>query len=249
MQAAFRPPRKRLKSISSLGGRAVRERTYAILIYYLVYFPLILYMERSRDWHPLHASAVAWPEGAVILAGLGGVGKSTLTLALLRDPLARLLSENLILHDQKQVYAFPEPIHLDAQSLALLGDVSGRISPTNQAYSHNRQSYELPTWARVESAKPCLACFLCQGKESGLSPLGNETALEMILSADLLARELNEYSQQAAAFDLISPGIVSVQRRIAALKQLLASVVCYNLTVRPGEDLAAVVSLVQRRLT
>lgn len=246
VDAAFRPLSKRMRL--HLGSKANRERIYAALIYNLVYFPLLWHIERSQQWYPLHASAVAWPQGAVILSGLGGVGKSTLTLAFLSNPHAQLVSDNLILHDGERIYAFPEPIHLDEQSLKLLTSLNRRLKPTDQAFSHNRQSYEIPISDRVQSAKPRLFCTLRQGKKLNLRPISAEETLEFTLSSDVLTRELDEYAQQAAILNLLSPRAGSLQRRIETLRQLLAQMPCYELTIKPGENLNQVVALVRGKL-
>ena len=231
-----------------LGGETKRERVYAALIYYLVYFPLLWYLERTRQWYPLHASAVAWPQGAIVLAGLGGIGKSTLTLAFLRDPDARLLSENLILHDQERVYAFPEPIHLDDRSRKMLTGLDGRLESTGRMFSHNRHSYEVLASARVPSSVPRLFCLLRQGKELDLSRMSVQKTLRIVMSSDVLAREVNEYAQQAAALNFLSPMTDSFQQRIDALRRILDQTTCCVLTVRPGEDLGRVVRLVREKL-
>jgi hypothetical protein len=248
VEGAFRPPSKRMDLWLRLGGQTKRERVYAALIYYLVYFPLLWYLERTRRWYPLHASAVAWPQGAVVLAGLGGIGKSTLTLAFLRDPDARLLSENLILHDQERVYAFPEPIHLDDRSRKMLTDLDGRLESTGRMFSHNRHSYEVSASARAPSSVPRLFCFLRQGKELDLNRMSAQKTLRVVMSSDVLAREVNEYAQQAAALNFLSPMTDSFQQRIDALRRILDQTTCYVLTVRPGEDLSQVVCLVREKL-
>ena len=249
IEAAFRVPSGiRSRLLPMFMSKPNQERIYATLVYYLIYFPLLWHIERTRQWYPLHASAVSWPQGAVILTGLGGVGKSTLTLAFLSDSSAHLLSENLILHDENLVYAFPEPIHLDNRSRKLLNHLNGRLKPTGQAYSHSRQSYEVPQSVRVQSAKPRIFCMLRQGQELGLRLVPPQKALEIILSSDMLAREVNEYAQQAAALNLLLPKTGRLQQRIEVLHKLLKKVNCYELTIRPGESLERATALVQGRL-
>jgi hypothetical protein len=75
-----------------------------------------------------------------------------------------------------------------------------------------------------------------------------EETLEIALSSNVLARELDEYAQQAAVLNLLSPIACSFQRRIEALQQLLNQMPCYELTVRPGENLNQVVALVRGKL-
>lgn len=248
IEAAFHPPSKRIKLILGLGGKPDQEHIYAALIYYLIYFPLLWHIERTRKWYPLHAAAVAWPQGAIVLAGLDGVGKSTITLAFLSDPSARLLSENLILHDKSRVYAFLEPIYLDDGSRKLLANLNGRLKPTGRTYAHNRRGYEVPASVRVQSAAPRMFCTLRQGKEVSLRLMSVEETLEIALSSEMLARELDEYTRQAATLNLMSPRPGRFQHHIETLRKFLKPLTCYELTVKPGEDLSGVTALVRGRL-
>lgn len=247
MEAAFQPHSKR-KLIPGWGGKPSQQQIFAALIGHLVYFPLLWHIERTREWYPIHASAVAWPQGAVLLSGLEGVGTTTLTLAFLSDPNARLLSQNLILHDKTQVYAFPEPIHLDDQSLKLLGGLNGRLKPTGRAISRHRKRYEVSVSDRVLSAVPRLLFTLRQGKGLGLRLMSVQEALEVLLSSDVLVKELNEYEQQAAALNLLSPRAGSLQQRAETLGKLLKQVTCYELTFKPADDLRGTTALVRGRL-
>ena len=102
VQAVYRPPglRRRLSWVvrSALGGGAY-QRVMDGLLYYLVYFPLFWWLERTRGWHLLHGAAVELEGRGLIVAGLPGGGKSTLMLALLAQEGARLLSDNLLFYD------------------------------------------------------------------------------------------------------------------------------------------------------
>jgi hypothetical protein len=248
IDATFRPPSRRMTLILKLGGKSDQERIFATLIYYLVYFPMLWHLERARGWYPLHASALAWPQGAAVFSGLGGVGKSTLTLAFLSDPSAHLLSENLILHDESRVYAFPEPIHLDEQSREMLSQLNGRLKPTGRAYSHDRESYRVPASARVQSAKPRAFFTLRQGENLKLCSLSAQETLNLVLASDALAKEINEYAQQAAVLNLLTPNEGHLQQRIAVLRKFLDKVACYELTIRPGEALRQATALVRGSL-
>jgi hypothetical protein len=77
---------------------------YFSLMSYLVYYPLMWYLENFRGWTILHASALASANGGIIIGGLGGVGKTTTCVALLQRPGISLVSENLIFTDGDFVY-------------------------------------------------------------------------------------------------------------------------------------------------
>ncbi len=246
IEAGFRFPSRRSRLIYVLQGRAGEARLFITLIYFLVYFPLFWYLERERGWYLLHAAAVTHPHGGVVLAGLPGVGKSTFTLALLSDPAARLLADNLVFHDGEQVYAFPEPIHLDQRSRALLPDLGERLGAAGQAFSHDRYDYQLSPAARADVASPRLVGILRLAPGGGVRPLAREVCLERLLAYDRLAKETDEYGKQAAIWDLLSPQAKRSQRRLEMLERLLSRVDCYEIAVQAGGNLVPVTEEVRR---
>src|SRR5574341_306924 len=58
------------------------QRKFFSLLRYLLYFPIAWFLERTRGWRLIHASAVASGDRAVVVAGPGGAGKTTTCLAL-----------------------------------------------------------------------------------------------------------------------------------------------------------------------
>lgn len=61
----------------------------------------------QRDMLPIHCSVVAHEDGAVLIAGESGVGKSTITTAFLKNGYA-LMADDMALADGQMVYpAFP----------------------------------------------------------------------------------------------------------------------------------------------
>src|SRR5262245_64687935 len=74
-------------------------KKYFSLMSQLVYYPIFWQLERTRGCALLHAAALLGPGGAVLIGGLGGVGKTTLSVALSRCPGFALGAENLTLTD------------------------------------------------------------------------------------------------------------------------------------------------------
>src|SRR5262249_45765682 len=103
----------------------LRRRRFTTLLSYLVYYPCFWWLERHRDLHPIHAAGVQLrlgdTTGVVVLAGLGGMGKSTLVSALGVEPDASFLSVSFLLHCRNIVRPVPEPLLLDQWSRAWAG--------------------------------------------------------------------------------------------------------------------------------
>ncbi|RMG64755.1 MAG: hypothetical protein D6715_09215, partial [Calditrichaeota bacterium] len=81
-----------------------RYKKFFSLMSYLVYYPISWYLESTRGWAVVHASALRGENGAVLIAGLGGVGKTTTCVALMKEAGMALLSENLVYTDGVLVY-------------------------------------------------------------------------------------------------------------------------------------------------
>ena len=240
VDAGYRFPSRRSRLGYVLQGQAGEARLFVTLIYFLVYFPLCWYLEQERGWYLLHAAAVAHPNGGVLLAGLPGVGKSTFTLALLADPTVRLLSDNLAFYDGEQVYAFPEPIHLDQRSRALLPDMGGRLSAAGRAFSHGRYDYQLAPTDRADATRPRVIGILRLASQTEIRAMSREVCLERLLAYDRLAKEVDEYSKQVAVFSLLAPQPEASRRRLEALERLLSKVDCYEIAVPSGVNLGPI---------
>jgi len=245
-EASFKQHRKMINVFSYLRQGIRKEKIYATLIYYLIYFPLIWYAERTSMLFPIHAGAVAMNDRAILLTGLGGIGKSTITMAFLNDPKIKLLSENLVLHNHNNIFAFPEVIHLDHLSYSLLGRMTNKLKPTGKTFFRNRDCYDISASDRIYKAKPIILINLRQSNKLQISPISNEKAIETILSNDLLAREINEYSQQRAIFNFLDHNIGGYQRRFDSLREIIRGIPCYDLCIKPQDDLRQIVNIIRK---
>ncbi len=125
---------------------ALRARSFSTLLYYLVYHPLLWHLSRKRNWHLLHGAAVASSQGALLLSGMPGCGKSTLSVALLADPRLRMLSDNLVLHDGRHVMACPELLLLDPASMKSVGKGAERLEAVGERRVFGRDAYRPDVW-------------------------------------------------------------------------------------------------------
>ena len=236
VHAAYSWPSRRARWTARLMD-SVRERIFVLLIYYLVYFPCAWRLERESGWTLMHASAIATNKGGLVFSGLPGCGKSSSALAALNAPEWQIVSDNLLFTDGAQVFACPEPIHVDAQTRALVGDLAGRVRPTGRRFSHRRQDYEIAPEARQSSATPRALGFLHVGRETDIRPVDQLGAAHRLMANDCLAKEWMAYQESAAAMHQVWPSIGDHERRIKNLSALARSVQCYDVTVARNENI------------
>jgi hypothetical protein len=105
----WRPPRR-----SRAAAWALRSRFHLLARAVLVQFPA-LWWAGTRDRAPLHASACTAGRATPLLAGPGGVGKSTL-LKWELDRGGRSVGDNVCVGDGTTVWGLVEPLRLEGGS-------------------------------------------------------------------------------------------------------------------------------------
>ncbi|MCM8774254.1 MAG: hypothetical protein NC820_05930 [Candidatus Omnitrophica bacterium] len=75
------------------------------ITYPLVYYPIFWYLEYFKDTHCLHASAIKIGEKGIVICGLEGMGKTTLSLELSQELNGQFISDNLIFYDKTNIYS------------------------------------------------------------------------------------------------------------------------------------------------
>lgn len=263
LEAYYRPVARMEKLAHRLNHVSVRLMN--ALIYYLVYFPVFYYLEQSRGWRVLHAAGLSLPHGGCLLAGLPGSGKSTFALSLLASTQAQLLSDNLLLFDSRQIYACPETIHLSRESQDLLPvDTMNSLRSSGRSSSFNRREYILPGEWRAEKSYPRALFFVGLAENFTCQSVPAGVAVERLLAADQMAREVQAYTQFASPLRLVAPqlswqhrpGQVSHQGVVPTilqptdlrtmLKALLAGMDCYELWLQKGAGFGPAADAVQR---
>jgi hypothetical protein len=209
-------------------GRALRERRFTTLLYYLVYYPCWWWLEHVRDLHPIHAAGVSTDAGVILLAGASGVAKSTLAVALAIQPRARLLSDSFVVHNGTEVLAVREPVLLDAWSRRWLGECGAALQAIDGRYLLNRRGYTLPAEQWVDGGRAAMLVLPRRSMETYTKRLSPEQAHQRLSAADLIVNDLRRYWAFAAILEQLAPGTL-MARREAQIARLVAEVPCYEL--------------------
>ena len=225
---------QRLRFRSNL--EELRGRRFSTLLYYLFYHPLLWWLSRGAGWHVLHAGAIATRLGAIVLAGMPGCGKTTLSVAMLAEPRHRLLSDNLVLHDGERVMACPELLLLDETSRRLAGAGAARLTPTGEKRVFARDAHRI---ADIEmTPQPVVALLHVErASEFSLRPVEPRESAARLRAANTMAKEVRRIAIMNEVLDALS-GARRFDEATAA-DRLAEAAPSFVLQIPPVSDLVA----------
>jgi hypothetical protein len=185
----------------------------------LLHYPA-LWWASVRGRVPLHVSVTAGADGVTMIAGPGGVGKSTLLSAGLKQG-EIATADNLCACDAQRAYGVVEPLRLDG---------GGRRA----AATHGRREYALP--GRVPSLEPDRLVVLrrATGSRACAGPLSSAEAARELIAGTYMAGELRRYWSLAGTLALatgIGPAHPDVCGTAAALADRLP---CFEVRMAHG---------------
>lgn len=179
--ARYRPARATRAANLALAGR------FGLLAaQILVHYP-VLWRAGWRGRVPLHASVLATGSGTPLLAGPGGVGKTTILSAALRDG-AVATADNLCAADTDSCYGLVEPLRTDAPG------GHGRRT------SHGRVSR--PFGARAPVLTPDRLVVVERGERTSIRSVVPDEAARVLVAGTYAAGELRRYWAFAATLAL-----------------------------------------------
>lgn len=224
----WRPPRRERAM-----ALAMRSRFHLLARAALLRYPA-LWWAGTRGRAPLHASACTAGDGQVaLLAGPGGVGKSTLVSMELAAG-GSAICDNVCVSDGVTAWGVVEPLRVEGGG--------GRRMP------HGRR--EAAMLGRVPALAPDRVVVLRRGSAATASvrPCDRETAARSIVTGTYMAQELRRYWAFAATLALgtgIGPAHPPVAEVAAALAEHLPGTLI-TLPSRPGPGLRELLARVDQ---
>jgi hypothetical protein len=168
----WRPPRR-----THAAALVLRSRFHLLARAVLMQFPALWWAGRLGR-APLHASAVRIGNGVSLLAGPGGVGKSTLLAAVLEAG-GRATGDNLCVGDGMSAWGLLEPMRIEAGT--------GRRMP------HGRREAPMP--GRIHALAPDRVVVVRRGsdREPILIPCDQVAAARSLATGTYMAGELRRF--------------------------------------------------------
>jgi hypothetical protein len=213
------------------GASALRGRHHALRAQVLLHHPA-LWWAGTRGLAPLHVSVLELDGVVVMLAGPGGVGKSTLVAQAVEEG-ARATCDNLAVSDGTTAYGLREAMRLSA---ADTGSTAGG-PPHGRATTHGRREL---TWAtQVPSLRPDLVVVLRRGDGPRVRPVDGDVARRALVAGTFAAGELRRFWTLTAVLGLATghgPVLPVVDE---TARQLCTGLPCVELELgeRPGASL------------
>jgi len=205
--ARYRPPAATRAANLALPGR------FALLAgQVLVHYP-VLWRAGWRGRVPLHVAAAATAGGTVLLAGPGGIGKSTVLVRLLAEG-ATATADNLCCADHERCFGLVEPLRVDRTDPGVEA-----AAPRRRRTSHGRVDRPLPS--RVAELTPDRVVVLERGPRTEIVAIGPDEAARALTAGTYAAGELRRYWAFAATLALATgrgpahPPVVETARAIA----------------------------------
>ena len=224
-----------------------KQDIYESLIYHLVYFPIMYDLER-RDMFPMHASGVVFRQNAILIPGLPGVGKSTLSLALTAYKGSKFISDNIVLYDSDKIYSLFEPIKLDRKSISLIPQVSRCLEEIGVNSYYGRKAYTVKGERTQATAAPDVLIVPCRAKETKIEPIGGATAVQLIADFNRIAGEVNSYFTYSSVQNMCFKKAERDEQRRKVLENLVGRTKSYLLYINPIDPIASVIKEIERTI-
>jgi hypothetical protein len=223
----------------------LRKKRFSTILYYMIYYPSFWRLEQ-RGLLPLHAAAVDVAGQGMVFCGLPGSGKSTLSLAALSLPGARLLSDNIIFYDTQAVYSCPEPVLVDDRSVELIGAASTALQPLGSRHVFDRSWCHVGRERLAQRTEPRMFFFVGLGADTAVRSLSTAAARDRFTSANWIAKELRRYLVYRSVLTLsgATPGCLKNGSQ-TTLGALLSRGQSYELTIGWKDGLGKALELVQ----
>jgi hypothetical protein len=217
---------------------ALRAHRFSTLLYYMVYYPILWWLGRFEGWGQLHAGAVVSEAGAVLAAGMPGCGKSTLTVAMSCRQGWEMMSDNLVLFNDRSLLACPELLLLDPASIERIGAAASALEATGETRVFGRDAYR-PARVHLDPAPLRAVLVVGRGKATEIIRIDEAECVRRILAGNLMAKELRRSAIMAGVMDLVAATAAECPQR--RLERLVAGLPCFALWVGPDDDPASVV--------
>jgi hypothetical protein len=212
-----------------------QESYFFELTYPLIYYPLFWYIEYFKNIHVMHASAVSISNKCVLICGLEGIGKTSLSLSLAKEKGSYLFSDNLIFYDKEKVYPCYEPIRINRNDDKSVWEYG--FKKINE-FRTLKDFYEPLFFNRALNGKPSIIIIPCFNRTFFIRESSAAIFANRIMNINQLTAELGNYNEYASVMNMLVPEFNIWDKRREALSHILDSARCYEIGMPKTDGLA-----------
>ncbi|MBU1863263.1 MAG: hypothetical protein KKH94_06355 [Candidatus Omnitrophica bacterium] len=215
-------------------GQKREESVFFMLTYPLLYYPLFWYYERYKATHILHASALRYKNRGIVICGLEGMGKTSLSLSLLNDDGGSFISDNLIFYNSDNVYPCYELVRLyNDYNTSLL---RGRFEKVT-AFKSSKDFYAPLMDVRGRGISPHVVVFPVYSACFFVKELSIDEAVKKALILSFLPAELGNYVEYRHMYNLLDTSFDPWNAQCTILQKLFKEARCLMVGMRKEDGL------------
>jgi hypothetical protein len=184
--------------LTTAAAKALPSRFRQLRAQVLLHYPALWWSMITAATAPLHVSALELQGVGIVLAGPGGVGKSTLVAAELAAG-HTATCDNLATTDGRVVHGVNEALRLPRQAGASGQSASGSPPPGVRA-THGRTEHPWPR--RADKVVPAVVVVVRRGGLRAPNALPADAACRALVAGTYAAGELRRYWSLAATLAL-----------------------------------------------
>lgn len=223
--------------------RLLYGRDDYFVLRHAIILPVLYALSKHAGIYAMHGAGFNLDGKGVALAGLAGVGKSTLVLGATLQCNAGFLADNYLLFDREKFYPFPEWIRLYPKTERLLANSSRKLEPT-PLRRYGRSYFHLPKGFVSGPVASRSVIFPRLADKMAVRPLNVTTALDRILLSNNHVREFPEHSLSGLVDFLYGTEASVHESMTAALRSLLEKSVRYDVSLEKDKPIADMVRAV-----
>ena len=210
-----------------------QESFFFELTYPVIYYPLFWYLETLYNTHQLHASAIDINGQGIVICGLEGSGKTSLSLLLAKEMQGRFLADNIVFYDEEKIYPCYEPVRIHkGEDKAIWQDSFDKI---NQ-FKTLKDFYQ-PRFFSQDAVAPKVFIFPVFGDRFCIDELDRSSFADSLLNLNQLTQELGNYNEYSALMNLLGKPHDLSGKRSSALNSLLKASRCFKVCMRKEDGL------------
>lgn len=217
----------------SLFGKR-EEELFFELTYPIIYYPLFWYSEYFFHSHLLHASAIEFDGKGIVICGLEGMGKTSLSLSLLQEKNSYFLSDNLIFYDNEAVYPCYELVRIHKHDdISLWQGKFERVTELRMSKDFCRSTLKLDK----KMTKPTFFIFPKFSAHFSIEKISTPEAVNKAIILSNIPSELNNYVVHRNLYNLLDLQFNLYGSRYEVLGDLLAKSSCYEVGMPKSDGL------------